>query len=171
MGIETRPRKLFRDFGGRTPQPSILIKEEGFMLTAEDKEDIRRIVADTVLAKLGEAAKEDVKRTEEIEQFQRLLSLAVQVRDLVANEGFTDLTFVNPRTGETRIVEFKSHAKPIVEVTARAMEVFGTREKALKWLNTPVRSLGDRTPLSLLDTPEGVVQVEDTLGRVEHGVW
>jgi uncharacterized protein (DUF2384 family) len=141
------------------------------MLTAEDREDIRRIVADTVLAKSAESAKEDRKRTEEIEQFERLLRLAVQVRDLVANQGFTELTLVNPKTGEMRAVEFESQAKPIVEVTARAMEVFGTREKAVRWLNTPVRSLGDRTPLSLLGTPEGVVQVEDTLGRVEHGVW
>jgi len=141
------------------------------MLTAEDKEDIRRIIADTVLAKSAESASEERKRTEEIEQFERLLRLAAQVRDMVANEGFTDLRFVNPKTGEMRVVEFQSHAKPIVEVTARAMEVFGTREKALRWLNTPVRSLGDRTPLSLLDSPEGVVRVEDTLGRVEHGVW
>jgi uncharacterized protein (DUF2384 family) len=109
------------------------------MLTTEDKEDIRRIIAETLL--------------------------------LIANEGFTDLIFVNPKTGETRVVEGKSQAKPIVEVTARAMEVFGTREKALRWLNTPARSLGDRTPLSLLNTPVGVDQVQDTLGRAEHGVW
>jgi len=38
--------------------------------------------------------------------------------------------FVNPETGETRIFEVKPEAKPIVEVTARAMEVFGAREKA-----------------------------------------
>ena len=38
---------------------------------------------------------------------------------------------------------------PIVDVAARAIEVFGTREKALRWLKTPVRSLGDQTPLSL----------------------
>jgi putative toxin-antitoxin system antitoxin component (TIGR02293 family) len=60
---------------------------------------------------------------------------------------------------------------PIVEVTARAMEVFGSREKALRWLKAPVRSLGDQPPLSLLDTEEGIERVKDVLGRVEHGVW
>lgn len=60
---------------------------------------------------------------------------------------------------------------PLVDVTARAIEVFGSREKALRWLKTPVRSLGDQSPLSLLDTPEGVDRVTDVLGRVEHGVW
>jgi putative toxin-antitoxin system antitoxin component (TIGR02293 family) len=91
------------------------------MLTTEDKEDIRRIVAETVRS-----------------------------------------TWPDSSAAQTQ---------PIVELTARAMEVFGTREKALRWLNTPVRSLGDRTPLSLLDTPEGLAQVQDTLGRAEHGVW
>lgn len=84
------------------------------MLTAEDKEDIRRIVSDLL---------------------------------------------------------HKRSAQPIVEVTLRAMEVLGTREKALRWLNSPVPSLGGRTPLSLLDTPEGATQVQDALGRMEHGVW
>lgn len=60
---------------------------------------------------------------------------------------------------------------PIVEVTARAIEVFGSREKALRWLKAPVRSLGDQSPISLLDTQEGIDRVKDVLGRVEHGVW
>ncbi len=60
---------------------------------------------------------------------------------------------------------------PVVDVTARTMEVFGAREKALRWLKTPVRSLGDRAPISLLSTPEGVAQVLNTLGQIEHGIW
>jgi putative toxin-antitoxin system antitoxin component (TIGR02293 family) len=59
----------------------------------------------------------------------------------------------------------------LVDVTARAIEVLGTREKALRWLKAPVRSLGDQTPLLLLGSPDGVVRVEDALGRIEHGVW
>lgn len=92
------------------------------MLTAEDKDEIRRFIADVL--------HEDL-----------------------------------------RVHEVQSDARPIVEVTARAMEVFGTREKALRWLETPVPSLGDRTPLSLLNTPEGLTDVMDALGRIEHGVW
>ena len=73
-------------------------------------------------------------------------------------------------SGPPAAVEGKQ-AGDIVNVTARAVEVFGTWEKALRWLKTPVRSLGDQTPLSLLNSPEGVARVQDTLGRVEHGVW
>ncbi|MBI3698257.1 MAG: DUF2384 domain-containing protein [Acidobacteria bacterium] len=86
-------------------------------------------------------------------------------------EVVSELTFKNPKTGEKQVLKATLGSDPIVDVTARAIEVFGTREKALRWLKTPVRSLGDQTPLSLLNSPEGVARVQDTLGRVEHGVW
>jgi putative toxin-antitoxin system antitoxin component (TIGR02293 family) len=60
--------------------------------------------------------------------------------------------------------------EPLVRVIARAVEVLGTSEKALRWVNTPVRSLDDQTPVSL-SSPEGITRVEDALGRIEHGVW
>jgi putative toxin-antitoxin system antitoxin component (TIGR02293 family) len=59
----------------------------------------------------------------------------------------------------------------IVQVTARAIEVLGTPEKALRWLKAPIRSLDDHTPLSFLSSPEGIARVEDVLGQIEHGVW
>jgi putative toxin-antitoxin system antitoxin component (TIGR02293 family) len=61
--------------------------------------------------------------------------------------------------------------EPLVRVIARAVEVLGASDKALRWLNTPVRSLGDQAPVSLLNSPEGITRVEDVLGRIEHGVW
>jgi uncharacterized protein (DUF2384 family) len=168
-----RPAPSSHDSGGQIQtriEKSILVTE-GTVLTTDDKEDIIRIIAETLHTKPAGSSNEERKRADEIEQLERLLKMIAQFHDLIVNEGFTDLTFVNPRIGEMRIVEVKADARPIVEVTARAMEVFGTREKALRWLNNPVRSLGDQTPLSLLNTPEGVAQVQDTIGRVEHGVW
>jgi putative toxin-antitoxin system antitoxin component (TIGR02293 family) len=59
----------------------------------------------------------------------------------------------------------------IVEIVARAIEVFGDRTKALRWLRTPIPSLGDRTPEEMLECDGGIEQVEEVLGRIEHGVW
>jgi len=67
--------------------------------------------------------------------------------------------------------EAHQHLGLLVRIVARAIEVLGTSEKALRWINTPIRSLGDQTPLSLLSTPEGIERVEEALGRIEHGVW
>ncbi len=59
----------------------------------------------------------------------------------------------------------------IVAVTGRAIEVFGDREKATRWLQMPLPSLSNRTPLSMLKTADGIEQIEDVLGRIEQGVW
>jgi hypothetical protein len=136
------------------------------VLTTEDKDEIKRIIVET----FATSGWSFTQRADEMDQFDRRLNMVGQIRDLIV-EGFTELTFINPKTGEKRIVEAKLAPDSIVDVTARAIEVFGTREKALRWLKTPVRSLGDQTPLSLLNSTEGVAQVQDTLGRVEHGVW
>lgn len=56
-------------------------------------------------------------------------------------------------------------------VMARAQEVLGEREKALRWLRKPNRALGHETPLSRLDTELGTRQVEAVLGRLEYGAF
>ena len=59
----------------------------------------------------------------------------------------------------------------LARVAAEAARVLGSGEKAARWLHAPSRALGNQTPLSLLDTEIGVRQVEDLLGRIEHGVF
>jgi Protein of unknown function (DUF2384) len=83
-------------------------------------------------------------------EIKRLIEEEVQAVDLWAV-----LHDVQPAVG----------IEAFVDVTARAIEVLGTREKALRWLKTPVRSLSDQTPLSLLGSPDGIVRVEDALGE------
>jgi len=41
----------------------------------------------------------------------------------------------------------------------------------MRWLETEVPSLGGRTPLSLIADAEGMAEVEDVLGAIEHGTW
>lgn len=56
-------------------------------------------------------------------------------------------------------------------VIARAVEVFGSAEKARGWLDDPNLLLADATPGSLISTPEGVQSVLTVLGRIEYGVF
>ena len=59
----------------------------------------------------------------------------------------------------------------IVDIVAHAMEVFGNRTKALRWLRTPIPSLDNETPEDMLKREGGIERVQDVLGRIEHGVW
>ena len=140
------------------------------MLTTDQREEIKRLVEE-IIAELQPSSSVEQKTAEQIGHIDAIEHLVASFRDLVSNEGFTELTFTNPQTGEKRILNVLAGSDALVDVTSRAIEVFGTREKAMRWLRTPVRSLGNNTPMSLLQNSEGFVRVQDMLGQVEHGVW
>lgn len=58
----------------------------------------------------------------------------------------------------------------LARIGARAEEVLGTRENAAGWLKDPIIALGDVSPLEYMDTDLGALEVEQTLGRIEHGI-
>lgn len=51
-----------------------------------------------------------------------------------------------------------------------AEEVLEDEEMAREWLRTPQVGLNNRIPLDLMNTEAGAREVEDLLGRIEHGV-
>lgn len=56
-------------------------------------------------------------------------------------------------------------------VLAHAEQALGGRERATAWLHRSNRALDGAVPLDLLDTDIGATQVDDVLGRLEHGVF
>lgn len=57
-------------------------------------------------------------------------------------------------------------------VFGRALELFeGDAVGARSWLERPQRALGGAVPLDLLRTELGAREVEDLIGRLEHGVF
>lgn len=59
----------------------------------------------------------------------------------------------------------------VVRIAVQASEVLGGKEQAARWLRAPNRALSGQMPLELLDTDLGSRQVEEVLGRIEHGVF
>lgn len=57
-----------------------------------------------------------------------------------------------------------------LQVAAHAIETLGDDEKAGRWLVKPNRALMGKVPLELLDTSIGVSEIEEILGRIEHGL-
>ncbi len=54
---------------------------------------------------------------------------------------------------------------------ARAEEVLGEGRAACSWFHVPLRGLGFATPLAFSMTEAGAREVENLLGRIEHGVF
>ena len=58
----------------------------------------------------------------------------------------------------------------VARVAAQAVSVFGAEDKAAMWLRRPNRALNGELPIRLLDTDVGAQQIEDILGRIDHGI-
>ena len=59
----------------------------------------------------------------------------------------------------------------LMRLVARAHAVLGDEAKARAWLERPLRELGGKTALALSATEPGAREVEQVLGRLEHGVF
>jgi putative toxin-antitoxin system antitoxin component (TIGR02293 family) len=57
----------------------------------------------------------------------------------------------------------------LARVGGQAAATLGGEERAVQWLRRPNRALGNRAPLELIDSDIGTRQVEEVLGRIEHG--
>lgn len=58
----------------------------------------------------------------------------------------------------------------VARIAALAIGAMG-REDGLAWLHEANRALGERVPIDLLETEVGARQVEQIIGRIEHGVF
>jgi putative toxin-antitoxin system antitoxin component (TIGR02293 family) len=70
-----------------------------------------------------------------------------------------------------RVPRKKTDPEELTKAVARATEVLGDRDAALRWLWTPVAALDYATPVSVLGASQGVTRVDDVLKQMEHGVW
>lgn len=60
----------------------------------------------------------------------------------------------------------------LTAIIQRGLRVYGGDEQALRdWLSYPLGELDGRTPLQTLTTIAGFTQVDDVLGRIEHGIF
>lgn len=56
-------------------------------------------------------------------------------------------------------------------LVGKAAQVFGGLTEARQWLNAPQPGLGGAVPLDYAETEIGAREVENLLGRIEHGVY
>jgi putative toxin-antitoxin system antitoxin component (TIGR02293 family) len=108
------------------------------------------------------------------------------VKDVVEfgrQAGFTidelaQLMRIPPRTYARRVAS-KSRLKGpeseravrIMRLFDQAKQVFGTHEATHRWFNSRILALGRKTPLEFAQTEPGAREVENVIGRIEHGVY
>ncbi len=59
----------------------------------------------------------------------------------------------------------------LAELYKEGVDVFGSKEKFINWLNAQIPALGNTAPKEWLDTHQGITLISDELGRIKHGIF
>ncbi len=59
----------------------------------------------------------------------------------------------------------------IAKVFQHVLEVFGDLDSCRRWVSSPKKALGGKSPFEYCDTEPGAREVENLIGRIEHGVF
>lgn len=93
------------------------------------------------------------------------------------NEELAQLIQIPPRTYARRVADkarLKVHegerAARLMRVYDRAKQVFVTHENTRGWFHAKILALGGKTPLEYAQTEPGAREVENIIGRIEHGI-
>jgi putative toxin-antitoxin system antitoxin component (TIGR02293 family) len=87
-------------------------------------------------------------------------------------EHFISKRTLSRRKGEKKLNSEESDLMArVARLSGFAVEVFGSKEKAYKWMRTPNKALRNNLPLNLLKTDLGARLVETILGRIDHGIY
>lgn len=117
-----------------------------------------------------------------VERIEAGLSYA-ELERLRRNVGFSreqmsELVQIKPRTLDRRRREGRLHPDEsdrllrVSRIFGRAMVLFeNDLEAAREWLASSKRALGGAVPLEMAKTEIGAREVEDLIGRLEHGVF
>ena len=113
-----------------------------------------------------------VRRGLPMEEFSALAAwLAISEEELAPLVGISRATLHRrKKTGQLEMPESERIVR-IGRLLARATEVLGNEKAAREWLRTPAIAFRGESPLAYSDTEIGAREVENLLGRLEHGVF
>ncbi len=107
---------------------------------------------------------------EKLERVRRETGYPLEL--LAASVGMSSRT-LSRRKKENKLTPGESdRLVSVSRLLSLAVELFeGEKEKAFRWFRSPNRALGNLTPLELAATETGSREVENLIGRLEHGVF
>jgi putative toxin-antitoxin system antitoxin component (TIGR02293 family) len=91
---------------------------------------------------------------------------------LAATIGIPERTLARRKVSRRLTPDESERLLRISAIFEDALDLFeGDVAGAVNWLNTPRNVLGDRSPLAYARTETGAREVENLIGRLEHGIF
>jgi putative toxin-antitoxin system antitoxin component (TIGR02293 family) len=97
--------------------------------------------------------------------------LGVSEAQLAATAGIAPTTLGRRKRAGALAPDESEHVIRLATLLERATQVFEDETDAADWLRTPNLALGGAAPLAFADTEFGAREVDDLLGRLQHGVY
>ena len=85
--------------------------------------------------------------------------------------GVTERTLQRRQTQKVLTKAESNRIVRLAKLFERTAKVLGDREAAKAWLHHPNITLGNKTPIEMMDDPISEERVYAVLGRIEHGVY
>lgn len=98
-------------------------------------------------------------------------ALDLPMERVAAKIGMSRATFHRRQKTGVLSTDESDKAVRLARILGQAVRIFGGVGNARSWLQAPQRGLGGATPLDYLETEVGAREVENLLGRIEHGVY
>jgi len=105
----------------------------------------------------------------EFEALQELLGLGAE--ELAGHLAISRSTLIRRRKSRRLETQESDRLLRYARLFARAESTLGEAEAARQWLKNPARALSYESPLHFAETEAGAREVENLLGRIEHGVF
>lgn len=107
---------------------------------------------------------------ETLERVRRETGFPLEV--LAVSIGISPRTLSRRKKGKKLSAVESDRLVTISRLLTLAVELFeGDKEKAFRWFRNPNRALGNLTPLDMASTETGSREVENLIGRLEHGIF
>ncbi|MBI4461221.1 MAG: DUF2384 domain-containing protein [Acidobacteria bacterium] len=130
-------------------------------------------------ASLGLSARNTTELINQVERgfpFKALQNLesrsGISTAELASIMGIPDRTLARRRAAGKFTSEESERLLRLSTVFEKAVELFeGDVAAAVKWLTSPRKSFDNQSPLNYSRTELGAHEVENMIGRLEHGVY
>jgi putative toxin-antitoxin system antitoxin component (TIGR02293 family) len=104
-----------------------------------------------------------------LEHLMKVLGLQTDIMSQFL--GITTRTLQRRRTRNVLAKQEGAQLVRLARMYQRAVHILGSHEDAVHWIRHPNITLGNKSPLDLMDTPLGEERVHSLLSRIEHGVY
>ena len=99
--------------------------------------------------------------------------VSIPVAELLPVFGISTRTFMRLKAEPDKLLDAECSGRvwQFAQMLVKAEDIFGTNERAARWLLNPAMALENQRPIDLLTTPIGTQLVDDVIERIRHGVY